>query len=131
MVTVKVVITEGLWTPRRSVDRLRGVLEPPEILYKYLCVSAFLEGGLLLESQSSSMIQIKKDLGSKYAGYLLALRSPMIKSFPLTLILNLPGHQSCLRVRASATPFRTVASLTSGFHSSGLLRRKKKSQGNG
>ena len=101
MVTVKVVITEGSWTPRRSVDRLRGVLEPPEILYKYLCVSAFLEGGLLLESQSSSMVQIKKDLGSKYAGYLLALRSPMIKSFPQTLILNLPGHRSCLRVSQS------------------------------
>ena len=63
MVTVKAIIPEGSWTHRGSVDRLKGVLEPLAVLYKYLCVVHFLEGELLLESQSSSMIQVKKDFG--------------------------------------------------------------------
>ena len=31
----------GLWTHMGSVDRLRGVLEPLAVLYKYLCVVHF------------------------------------------------------------------------------------------
>ena len=44
MVTVKAIIPEGSWTHRGSVDRLKGVLEPLAVLYKYLCVVHFFGG---------------------------------------------------------------------------------------
>lgn len=100
----------------------------PEILYKYLCVSAFLQGEHLLESQGRSMIQIKNYLGDKWAGYLLPVPS-CSKShddlFPSDLDPKSSSHWCvCEPLGTSATPFKTVASLTSSLDSSGLLRRK-------